>query len=61
MDLCVTQKMHPHSPQGTKMALFPQCLKTAVLLLLLLFFLRDTVIKGIRNSGKQVVSESPSQ
>lgn len=25
------------------------------------FFLRDAVIKVIRNSGKQVVSESPSQ
>lgn len=38
------------------MDLFPHLLGIAVG-----FFLRDAIIKVIRNSGKQVVSERPSQ
>lgn len=39
--------------RGNKMALFLQHLRLAVL-----FFLRDAIIKVIRHSGKQVVSEA---
>lgn len=43
-------EMHSQDPQGSIMALFPQLLRIAVP-----FFLRDAIIKDIRNPGKQVV------